>query len=51
MPYFDNDLDQGNRIYWAGSNASQYRAHSTYHTVMEAYFTETGDPRAAWVTN
>lgn len=44
MPYFTTDLDQYNRIYWAGAN-KPYRAHTVWNTTYENYRKTTGDPR------
>lgn len=44
MPYYQNDLDQYNRIYWAGAN-QPYRAHTVWNTVYENYRKTTKDPR------
>ncbi|AHG91765.1 RagB/SusD domain-containing protein [Gemmatirosa kalamazoonensis] len=47
MPYNTVDVDQYNRIYWAGAN-QPYRAHTVWHTFYEEYFKATKDPRVAW---
>jgi hypothetical protein len=47
MPYFSIDLDQTNRIFWAGAN-TPYRAHTVWHTQFEPYYTATEDPRVEW---
>jgi hypothetical protein len=44
MPYFVTDLDQYNRIYWAGAN-QPYRAHTVWNTYYEGYRKTTKDPR------
>ncbi len=44
MPYFVNDLDQYNRIYWASAN-QPYRAHTVWNTFYETYRKTTLDPR------
>ncbi len=36
MPYFQNELDQYNRIFWASAN-QPYRAHTVWNTVTETY--------------
>ena len=36
MPYFQNELDQYNRIFWASAN-QPYRAHTVWNTPIEAY--------------
>jgi hypothetical protein len=48
MPYYTTDADQYNRIYWATAN-SPYRAHTVWNTVYQKYYTDTKDPRVAWV--
>jgi hypothetical protein len=47
MPYNSIDLDQSNRIYYAGGN-QPYRAHTTWHTYYETYYTASNDPRVKW---
>ncbi|MCC6770964.1 MAG: RagB/SusD family nutrient uptake outer membrane protein [Gemmatimonadaceae bacterium] len=47
MPYYQNELDQYNRIFWAGAN-QPYRAHTVWNTVNEAYRKTTRDPRVAY---
>ncbi len=47
MPYYTNDLDQSNRIYWATAN-KPYRAHTVWSTYYETYYKTTQDPRVAW---
>ena len=44
MPYFVTDLDQYNRIYWAGAN-QPYRAHTVWNTYYDAYRKASRDPR------
>lgn len=44
MPYYATELDQYNRIYWAGAN-QPYRAHTVWNTVYDAYRKSTKDPR------
>lgn len=44
------DQDQYNRIHFASANAP-YRAHSTWNTVIEDYYLETGDPRTPWTSD
>lgn len=44
MPYYQNELDQYNRIYWASGN-QPYRAHTVWNTVTENYRKTTRDPR------
>lgn len=44
MPYYVNDLDQYNRIYWASAN-QPYRAHTVWNTFYENYRKTTLDPR------
>ena len=48
MPYYTTDADQYNRIYWATAN-SPYRAHTVWNTYYAKYFTDTNDPRVAYV--
>jgi hypothetical protein len=47
MPYNTVDIDQYNRIFWAGAN-QPYRAHTVWHTFYEDYYKSTKDPRVAW---
>lgn len=47
MPYYQNELDQYNRIFWAGAN-QPYRAHTVWNTVNEAYRRTTRDPRVPY---
>ena len=44
MPYYQNELDQYNRIFWASAN-QPYRAHTVWNTVYETYRKATRDPR------
>jgi starch-binding outer membrane protein, SusD/RagB family len=44
MPYFNTDLDQYNRVYWASAN-QPYRAHTVWNTFYDAYRKSTRDPR------
>ena len=44
MPYYQNELDQYNRIFWAGAN-QPYRAHTVWNTYIETYRRATRDPR------
>lgn len=44
------ELDQYNILYWANAN-SPFRTFSVVGTFYEGYYSETGDPRAAWGTN
>jgi len=48
MPYYTTDADQYNRIYWATAN-SPYRAHTVWNTFYAQYYTDTKDPRVAYV--
>jgi len=48
MPYFTTDQDQYNRIFWATAN-QPYRAHTVWNTINDQYYTDTRDPRVAWV--
>jgi starch-binding outer membrane protein, SusD/RagB family len=36
MPYFQNELDQYNRIFWASAN-QPYRAHTVWNTAIEQH--------------
>ena len=47
MPYFQNELDQYNRLYWAGAN-QPYRAHTVWNTYMETYRRASRDPRVPY---
>jgi hypothetical protein len=47
--YSDIEIDQYNRIYWAGAN-SPFRAVTVWSTYFESYFEQTGDPRTPWTT-
>lgn len=47
MPYYTTDLDQYNRIYWAGAN-QPYRAHTVWNTYYDAYRKSTKDPRVPY---
>ncbi len=44
MPYYANDLDQYNRVYWASAN-QPYRGHTVFNTFFETYRKATRDPR------
>ena len=44
MTYFQNELDQYNRIFWASAN-QPYRAHTVWNTYIETYRRATRDPR------
>ncbi len=44
MPYYQNELDQYNRIFWASAN-QPYRAHTVWNTYIETYRRATRDPR------
>jgi starch-binding outer membrane protein, SusD/RagB family len=44
MPYYQNELDQYNRIFWASAN-QPYRAHTVWNTYIEPYRRATRDPR------
>jgi hypothetical protein len=44
MPYYTNELDQYNRIYWASAN-QPYRAHTVWNTYIETYRKASKDPR------
>lgn len=42
--------DQYNRVFFGSSN-TPWRAHSTWNTFYENYYTDTGDPRTSWAVN
>ncbi len=44
MPYYQNELDQYNRIFWA-SASQPYRAHTVWNTYIETHRRATRDPR------
>jgi len=44
MPYYQNELDQYNRIFWASGN-QPYRAHTVWNTYIETHRRTTRDPR------
>ncbi len=44
MPYYQTELDQNNRIFWASAN-QPYRAHTVWNTYIEPYRRATRDPR------
>ena len=44
MPYFQNELDQNNRIFWASAN-QPYRAHTVWNTPTENIRKGTRDAR------
>lgn len=44
MPYYQNELDQYNRIFWASAN-QPYRAHTVWNTYIETHRRATRDPR------
>lgn len=50
MPYFANEIDLFNRVYYASAN-EPYRAHTVWSTPYEEYYATTGDPRVAWTTD
>jgi hypothetical protein len=45
--YSDIEIDQYNRIYWAGAS-SPFRAATVWGTYFEQYYANTGDPRTPW---
>lgn len=47
ISYFQNELDQYNRIYWASAN-QPYRAHTVWNTYIETYRRATRDPRVPY---
>ena len=44
MPYYQNELAQYNRIFWASAN-SPYRGHTVWNTVYDSIRKATRDPR------
>ncbi|WP_373060173.1 RagB/SusD family nutrient uptake outer membrane protein [Gemmatimonas sp.] len=44
MPYYQTELDQNNRIFWASAN-QPYRAHTVWNTYIETHRRATRDPR------
>lgn len=50
MPYFNIDLPQYNRIYYAGSGDGPYRAHTVWHSPNQES-AEAGDPRTPYGTD
>lgn len=44
MPYYQNELDQYNRIFWASAN-QPYRAHTVWNTYIEDVRKGSRDPR------
>ena len=44
MPYFQNEVDTYNRIFWASAN-QPYRAHTVWNTYIETHRRSTRDPR------
>jgi hypothetical protein len=47
MPYYQNELDQYNRIFWASAN-QPYRAHTVWNTYIETHRRATRDPRVPY---
>lgn len=47
MPYYQNELDQYNRIFWASAN-QPYRGHTVWNTYIETYRRATRDPRVPY---
>lgn len=47
MPYFQNELDQYNRIYWSSAN-QPYRAHTVWNTFIENYRRTSRDSRVPY---
>jgi hypothetical protein len=45
--YSEIEVDQYNRIFWAGAS-SPFRAATVWSTYFEQYYTNTGDPRTPW---
>jgi hypothetical protein len=49
MPFYDQDVNQTNVVYWSIAN-SPYRAHTQWATYYEDYYRTTKDARAQWDT-
>lgn len=47
LTYNNLSREQGNYVYWAGSN-NPFRSYTVWRTPYESYYQETGDPRVAW---
>lgn len=47
MPYYQNEEDQYNRIFWANAS-TPYRAHTVFNTFYETYRRTTLDPRVPY---
>ena len=48
--YFGTEQDQYNILAWANAN-QPHRSNSVIGTFYENYFTQTGDPRAEWISD
>ncbi len=49
IAYSDIEVEQYNRIYWAGAS-SPFRAATVWSTYFEQYYQDTHDPRTPWTT-
>jgi starch-binding outer membrane protein, SusD/RagB family len=49
IAYSDIEVEQYNRIYWAGAS-SPFRAVTVWSTYFEQYYQDTNDPRTPWTT-
>jgi SusD family. len=49
IAYSDIELEQYNRIHWAGAS-SPFRAVTVWSTYFEQYYQDTNDPRTPWTT-
>jgi hypothetical protein len=47
MPYYQNDLDQYNRVFWSSAN-QPYRAHTVWNTFIEGYRRTSRDSRVPY---
>ncbi len=47
LSYNNLSREQGNYIFWAGSN-NPFRSYTVWRTPYESYYLESGDPRVAW---
>ncbi len=49
IAYSDIEVEQYNRLYWAGAS-SPFRAATVWSTYFEQYYQDTHDPRTPWTT-
>ncbi len=47
MPFYDQDVNQSNAVYWAIAD-NPYRAHTQWATYYEDYYRTTKDARVPW---